>query len=343
MAENLVSRLRGIAANIPLVGTDDEVKTQLSLLLGIAQLGEIQTRGLDLDFQKFIDIFEDGFYTGFAPKQNTAINQYWGQGVKGRPKIRVLQEIKASAEDSWFNQGYYLIELLPNRTNEQDSYLCFGPPTQLIQQIMYWMNWHLNQSKINGVGGTSQRLPTSVKGYCLVTLLFVGRTATKKIHRVEKGFRWVRVDPRTVLPEEITKFANLIKTKFDSRFTFSTGQTTFTYNNPDQGFNRVWGYFSQAIDAKKVFEQLLDLQSFAPDWSRLTESKVVSPGNRFQSPAKRIKQGNATVRAAEERPSAIMRFDSAYLKFPHIKDIGVLVDSQGGIMDAVKFLAQYQD
>lgn len=228
--------------------------------------------------------------------------------------------------------------MLPNEFTVYGSEEMLKP---LILQLL--AQYYTGGTETAGGGGSSyQRLPSSVVGQCFVTLRFTGKTQVGKDHRVLKSFRWVKADPRTVTPQTVLNLANSIKTKFDS-LTFVTGHEAFTYNRPDQGFNRVWGYFRDQTEAMRLFEQMLDLQSFSPDWSRLTKSGVVQPGNRFQVPAEKIQQAGVLIRPYEERPIATMRFNGAFLKFPHVPDAGVLVDARGGVMDVAKFLAQYQD
>ena len=332
--------LAGGKSNIPLIGNDDEVKTQLSLLLGFGQLLDSEVKGLSLDFYDFIKLFEEGFVTGFAAKQNVELNKkYWGQTLKTRPKVRVIQE----SSKSWQEKGYAVIELLPDRTIESESYLLFGTPAMLIQQVMYWMNYHRNKgANVSVGGGNSQRLPVSVTGQCFVKLRFYGRSQQGKQHFVYKSFRWVKANPQTINQQSLTLLGNTIKSKFDN-LKFTTGHEAFTYNRPDQGFNRVWGFFKDRNEAMRLFERLIDLQGFKPDWKRLTKSSVVQPGNRFRSPAPKIQQAGISIRAQEERPIATIAFNGAFIKFPHIKEEGTLVDSRGRIIDIAKFLASYQD
>lgn len=224
-----------------------------------------------------------------------------------------------------------------------NEFTVYGSEEMLKPLILQLLAQHYDQGGEGvGGGGTYQRLPSSVVGQCLVTLLFRGKSQSIKNHRVEKTFRWVKVDPRTVSHQNVLDLANNIKTKFDN-FSFVTGEKAFTYNRPDQGFNRIWGYFNSQTDAMKLFEQLLDLQSFSPDWSRLTNSNVVEPGSRFQSPPGKIQQAGVLIRPYEERPVVSVKFTRAFLKFPHVPEAGVLVDSSGGVMDVARFLAQYQD
>lgn len=224
-----------------------------------------------------------------------------------------------------------------------NEFTVYGSEEMLKPLILQLLAQHYDQGGEGvGGGGGHQRLPTKVNGECFVSLRFAGKTQQNKDHWVEKSFRWVKYNPRTVPPETIIALGYAIRNKFDN-FSFTTGRKTYTYNRFDQGFNRVWGYFKDDNEAKRVFEQMLDLQAFSPDWTRLTESRVVDEGDRFQSPAEKIPQAGVSIRPDEERPIAIVKFTSATFKFPHIRDVGLLVDQHGNVMDVRKFLAQYQD
>lgn len=223
-----------------------------------------------------------------------------------------------------------------------NEFTVYGSEEMLKQLILQLLAQHYDQGGEVGGGGTYQRLPSSVVGQCFIKLRFYGKSQTGARHFAYKSFRWVKANPQTMSQEMITTLANAIKTKFNN-FKFTTGHKAFTYNRPDQGFNRVWGYFRDQTEAMRLFEQLLDLQAFSPDWKRLTESSVVQPGDRFQSPAEKVQQAGVLVRAEEERPIATVEFNGAFIKFPHVRDEGTLVDSRGNIMNVAKFLAGYQD
>jgi hypothetical protein len=224
-----------------------------------------------------------------------------------------------------------------------NEFTVYGSEEMLKPLILQLLAQHYDQGgEATGGGGTYQRLPSSVVGQCFIKLRFYGRSQTGAQHFVYKSFRWVKANPQTVTQEAITTLANAIKTKFDN-LKFTTGHKAFTYNRPDQGFNRVWGFFKDQTEAMRVFEQMLDLQGFSPDWSRLTESSVVQAGDRFQSPAEKIQQAGVLIRTQEERPVATVGFNGAFIKFPHIPDEGFLVDFRGNIMNVAKFLASYKD
>lgn len=224
-----------------------------------------------------------------------------------------------------------------------DEFTVYGSEEMIKPLILQLLAQYYGQgTQTGGGGGSYQRLPASVVGQCFIKLRFYGTSQTGKQHFVYKSFRWVKANPQTVTQEAITALATNIKNKFDN-LKFTTGHKAFTYNRPDQGFNRVWGFFKDQIEAMRLFEQLLDLQGFSPDWSRLTESSVIQPGNRFQSPADKTLQAGISIRMQEERPIATVGFNGAFIKFPHIPDEGALVDYRGNVMNVAKFLAGYQD
>jgi hypothetical protein len=143
-----INRLKGITSKINLVGNDDQIKTQLSLLLGVAELLDVTGKGLDLNFEKWIEDFENGF-KNFAPRLNKTLNlKPWGQVTGERPRVRILTENKAY----WVNEGYYLVEFLPNRDVLEESYMLFGTPIQLMQELIRIMNNYLSKDRSDWIG-----------------------------------------------------------------------------------------------------------------------------------------------------------------------------------------------
>lgn len=337
--------LRGLTSNISLVGNDDQIKTQMALLLGITQLTEAQLKGFDIDFLKWIDLFEEGFVAGYAAKQHPLFSKkYWGQIQNNRPRIRVIRE----AKPNWEKQGYYLIELQPDRTIESEAYILFDTPRNLISQIMHWMNLHLKLKNLDvnaeAVGGGNERpLPIYVKGKIYIKLHFKGLIRnTKADHRVEKSFRLMHDDPRTISESRLNALATTLHSKF-LNFTFTTGHETYTYNDPEVGFSNIWGHFLDETQAKHLFEQMLDLINTSPDWEKLRVSKVVQPGDRFQDPPEIEVQANIPVRTDRERPIADVRFTKAVIKFPKIRKELDFVNEFGMSLSIVKQIQKYQE
>ncbi len=200
------------------------------------------------------------------------------------------------------------------------GFIASGNVSEMKSQLMQYKFIHqiLNDLDLNTE--SSQRpIPYSVKGKAYVTIHFEGyRINTLLLHKVEKRICLINDDPRTISFERIQTIANTIKNKFNT-FTFTTGKKSYTYNNPDQGFNRIWGYFQDISDAQRLYEQMLDVVGFSPDWERLSEGSLPFPGNRFSNPPEKIQQVGLMVRTEEERPTANMKFKKATMKLPKIR------------------------
>jgi hypothetical protein len=195
---------------------------------------------------------------------------------------------------------------------------------------------------IKGGGGTSRPLPVDVKGKLILRLYFEGLILnTKDLHKVEKSFRLMKDDPRTISLERIRQLGERTKSKF-TNFSFTTGHTSYTYNVPEQGFNRIWGFFRDRTQAKRLYEQMLDIDSYSPNWQRLSTSIVEEPGDRFAEPANKVLQANVSIRSERERPIANVHFTRASLRFPHLRDEVDLVDRDGNVLSSLLFLQAYQ-
>lgn len=226
-----------------------------------------------------------------------------------------------------------------------DKFTVAGSPEQvaLILPILEAMYLGFKELEVNGGGGTSRPLPNDVVGKIFIRLSFKGRVrSTTRIHRIEKSFRLMHDDPRTIAKEKIKYYGERIKEKFDN-FTFVTGHETYTYNDPVNGFNRIWGHFLDQANGMRLYEQMLDIISQSPNWKRLYKSVVVEPGDRFQEPPEKVMQANISIRTQRERPVADMKFYRAIIKFPHVPDELLLVDEHLGVYDPVSLLSKYED
>lgn len=320
MAENPASRrLRGLKNNITLVGTDDEIKTQLSLLLGVSQVTEAHQKGLDIDFQRFIDLFEDGFSTGFLAKQNTGLNpKYWGQNQKARPKVRILYEANSQTEGSWSSQGYYLIELQPDRTKEEESYLLFGTPAQLIQQIMYWMNLHRKLANLD-VGSSGlyaipcDELEESVETRPQLIIKFQESVAdarrNKRYKHPLRATHYIRLRQDFSSKSEVEKIAKKVYAIFAKPvFEFDKGKIKYSYRDKAKGYSFIAACPNEA-DARNLITKLLACNDDTPNWFRMTESK----SKRVTEPLGTIRINGESYKRPSYRPAGKVRFISAEL------------------------------
>ena len=334
--------LRGIKSNIPLTGTDDEIKTQLSLLLGTAQLVEAQAKGLDIDFYKFVEMFEDGFSTGFLAKRNESLNpKYWGQTQKARPRIRVLQE----SSKTWQKQGYALVEFQPDRTVEEESYLLFGTPAQLIQEIMYWMNMHRRLNNINVESELLYQILAAIErepepfnpiGHPKIKLLFLENSFTFKTKKAKDpditrgeaqlSFRLMNQTNENYTKAEAKALAEKIKNKFiNPVFKFVKGKEHYIYFEKKLG-KKLTCWTKNQAEAEKLFEQTLDLVGDSPDLEKMVKRSNLNPSKAYDdTPGKKIILGEPT-KLDRVRPIVEVEFSSAYLSMDGIKTPICLVD-----------------
>lgn len=220
-----------------------------------------------------------------------------------------------------------------------NEFTVYGSEEMLKPLILQLLAQHYDQGGEAVLsGGNSRPLPYYVKGKCIVSLHFKGIIdKTIADHEVEKSFRLVNDDPSTMSQSRLLALTQKVYEKF-SNFNFRTGQEAFCYNEPEAGFNRVWGFFENVTNAKKLFEQMLDVSGGSPKWKKLTRSVVVEPGDRFNEPPERVMQLSQSVRTSRERPFATVKFKYATIKFPHIRKPIEIIKSNGAVLKGLQFL-----
>lgn len=266
------NRLRGITSKINLVGTDDEIKTQLSLLLGINELLDVTGKGLDLNFERWIEDFENGF-KAFAPRLNKALNNScWGQKQNERPRVRILTENKTF----WSKEGYFLIEFLPNREDLEESYLLFGTPLQLMQQLLERMNRKLEPKGEEMFAMPADYFHETVTTVPQVILRFrESRQDAFKYkrynHPIQSRF-YVRVKQDFSSESAIESLKKKIETIFTNpTFAFNKGRIKYTYlGNQKKPIHIVPA--ANETQAKNLIRSLLLINDEKPRWTTLTES-----------------------------------------------------------------------
>lgn len=228
---------------------------------------------------------------------------------------------------------------------DRNSIIVAGNETQLKSLIMQLLHDHGKSGGGESSGGTYQRLPSHVKGQALIKVSFKGTIVnTQDTHKAERSFRLVRPEFNAKILDlsKVKLLAERIYSKFNN-FSFTTGTHVYTYNNPDQGFNRCWGCYSTEVDARRVIESLLDIQQLSPVWKCLTESRVVEPGDRFQEPPEKEIQGGFNIRLERERPVAVVRFDTAWLKYPKVREEILLANEYGTVVTNLNVLEKLTD
>jgi hypothetical protein len=342
MADSKPNRLKGIKAEIPLTGTDNEIKTQLSLLLGITQVNEIAAKGLDINFEKWVGDFEDGFKQ-WSPKSNKEFSlKAWGRAYAERPKVKILRE----AKDYWVPEGYYAVELLPNRKDEEESYLLFGTPLQLMRDLMMWMNLHLKLAKLASSNDSFDELIAAIErepqvynvnGHPKIKLIFLenpfefskrlARDSKVTRGRAQISFRLMNRTNESMTKPEVETLAKKIKSKFISPvFKFTKGKELYFYKEPSLGKPfQIWA--KNETEAKKLIEQVLDLTGQgSPDLDKITKRLNLLPSKAYDdTPGSKVILGEQT-RLDKTRPVVEVEFTMAYLIMDGLRKPIYLVD-----------------
>lgn len=334
MAENPVNRLRGITSRINLVGTDDEIKTQLSLLLGVSELLDVTGKGLDLNFERWIEDFENGFdkWTGKLNPKFAAKN--WGVNPTERPKVKILKETK----DFWGKEGFYLIEFFPNRKNQETSYLLFGSPLQLMRELMQWMNFHLLENPLDEVIGAIEREPEqfNVRGHPKVKLIFLenpfefskrlAKDSKATRGRAQMSFRLMDKTNASMTLAESERLATKIKSKFiKPLFKFTKGKEFYNYIDSGVGQSlQCWA--RNEVEAKKLFEQTLDLMGMSLQLEKTRKYLSLNPAKTYDdNPGTQIVLGKP-VKLDKLRPIVDVEFTMAYLIMDGLRQPIYLID-----------------
>ncbi|KAM3112873.1 hypothetical protein [Phormidesmis sp. 146-33] len=146
-------------------------------------------------------------------------------------------------------------------------------------------------------------------------------------------FRLTRESPETITPSEARNLASRVRSAFTAAggFVWKKGRVKVTYLDKKRGYDFRLLVTSEA-EGKRIIEQVLDIQSHAPDWDFLTvhESRATFP----------IVPGNHTVygksrRKMRRRPRADVRFRWAELHIHGLPNPVVLVDRTGTKRDAL--------
>jgi len=143
----------------------------------------------------------------------------------------------------------------------------------------------------------------------------------------EISFRLVGQTSTTLSHSEMQSYANKIRSAFasGSGFTWKKGRLKASYKDQHHGYNMILTVWSEA-EAKRVIEQVLDIQGHTPDWDFLT---VNEPKKTFPTiPGFQNILGKPR-RKPRERPIAYVRFRYAELKLHGLPNDITLVDRTG--------------
>lgn len=145
------------------------------------------------------------------------------------------------------------------------------------------------------------------------------------------SFRLMDKQPKAIAKQDLEFYASRIKTLFggETPFIWERGKESYSYNDHIKGYRfKVLAANEQA--ARKVVEQVLDIQSHSPDWELMNRnSSVVAPESKYDdTPGKQTILGES-YREPRRRPRVTMNFWKAEIFVPGISGHKLLCDRAG--------------
>lgn len=150
------------------------------------------------------------------------------------------------------------------------------------------------------------------------------------------SFRIMTKDSTTITKQDLEFYANRIKTLFggETPFIWERGKELYSYVDQVKGYRlQVLAAHEQA--ARKVVEQILDVQSHSPDWEFMNRSTpVVAPETKYDdTPSKQTILGEP-YRKKRRRPRVTMVFWKAEIFIDGIAGNTLLCDRTGYLYKA---------
>lgn len=145
----------------------------------------------------------------------------------------------------------------------------------------------------------------------------------------EITFRLMDEEYNTISKTFIESLANKVKTSFAApSFVWKKGKELYCYAEWKKGY-QLQLLCRDETEAKRVIEQVLDIQSHSPNWKHLTKSEAAQPATKYPTIP-----GNVTVlgksrRLPRQRPIADVRFIYATLHIHELPNPVVLIDRSG--------------
>lgn len=142
--------------------------------------------------------------------------------------------------------------------------------------------------------------------------------------------RLMEEESETLTDKKLEVLAKRIKTKFGGTtpFIWHKGKEYYNYTDKKKGY-QLQLLCSSIEEAKRLIEQVLDIQSHSPDWKRLTKSNSIEPSIVYPArPDKKLILGKLR-RLPRRRPLGNVVFRYASISIWGIPEPIVLVDNTG--------------
>ncbi|NJL61818.1 MAG: hypothetical protein HC903_08290 [Methylacidiphilales bacterium] len=145
----------------------------------------------------------------------------------------------------------------------------------------------------------------------------------------EISFRLMNQESTTLSNSEVTTYANKVKTAFaQPSFVWKKGKELYSYTDWDKGY-QLQLLCRNETEAKRVVEQVLDIQSHSPNWERLRKNEAVDAASSYPTvPGTQTILGKSR-KKPRRRPIADVRFQYALLHVHGLSRAITLVDRSG--------------
>lgn len=152
----------------------------------------------------------------------------------------------------------------------------------------------------------------------------------------EISIRLMNETESTLTNAEVTSYANKIKNLFGTSngFIWRKGKYMFSYTDTEKGY-RLQILATTEAEAKRVIEQVLDIQSHSPNWDNLNKNEAIQTSSKYPtSPPRKTILGKSR-KMPRRRPVASVRFQYALLHLYGLPNPIVLVDRSWKYRDPV--------
>jgi hypothetical protein len=152
----------------------------------------------------------------------------------------------------------------------------------------------------------------------------------------EISVRLTKESDSTITEADVKTYANKIKSLFSGKtpFIWKKGRNMYSYTDTEKGY-RLQILSTTQAEAKRLIEQVLDIQSHTPDWANLSESESASAATKYPiSPPRKLILGK-TRRMPRRRPVASVKFLYALLHIYGLPNPIVLVDRSWKYRDPI--------
>lgn len=152
----------------------------------------------------------------------------------------------------------------------------------------------------------------------------------------EIGIRLMRETEATLTEADVKSYANKIKSLFATGggFTWRKGRYMFSYTETEKGY-RLQILAASEAEAKRIIEQVLDIQSHTPNWDNLNKSEAINSASKYPTVPPRKTILGKSRKMPRRRPVASVKFQYALLHIYGLPNPIVLVDRSWKYRDPV--------